>query len=319
MDGFSSDTLAAGERKAGYEGALRAYFGVGCAEADIRVHLDEADAFAASIEPVALGTVRGAFHASNAPHSLTLAPGVAGRGDLDFYLLLRGEIAFDSPDGPVRLGGGDMAILRACEPLSSTSREMEMIALALPEHLLGRRLQGGPYAINRAVGGLAALGECLAALLRAAARHRHGLSFEDALVLQSSVVDAALRVAAAGCEAPDASPPAPDRLRGLQRRALQLIRQADLSPRQLADDAGVSVRTVHRLFHASGMTFRDWLRERRLERCREELEDPVASRRTVAEVAFAWGFNVLTTFNRSFRGRFGAAPTALRAHRPARR
>lgn len=313
MDGFWSGDLAVGDRKAGYEGALRAYFGAGDLDTDVEVHLEATDTFAASIEPLALGTVRGAYHASNAPHRLRLAPGEASGGDLDFYLLLRGEICFDGADGPVRLRAGDMALLRAAEPLSSTSSEMEMIALALPERLLQPRLHHGAFAINRAVSGLTALGACLGALLRTAAQHRHALSLEDALVLQSSVIDAALRVAALGSAAAGAVPGREAKLQQLQRHALRRIRHADLSPRQLADAAGISVRTVHRLFHAAGVTFRDWLRERRLERCMEELADPAAARRTVAEVAFAWGFNDLTTFNRSFRERYGAAPTALRA------
>jgi len=42
----------------------------------------------------------------------------------------------------------------------------------------------------------------------------------------------------------------------------------------------------------------------------------VRAGRTVAEIAFAWGFADLTTFYRAFRRAYGAAPGELR---PARR
>ena len=102
------------------------------------------------------------------------------------------------------------------------------------------------------------------------------------------------------------------KLRVLKRCAMSLIANPNLSPQHVATDAGVSVRTVHRLFNLSGATFRDWVRDRRLERCWEELMDPAKARRTVADIAFRWGFNDLTTFNRSFRAKYGAAPTVLR-------
>ena len=313
MEGFLSARIAACDRKAGYEAALRAYFGDEYVDKHVRVQISEPEAFTASIEPLALGHVRGAVHTSNAAHSLYLAPSDTSCQRLDFYLLLSGEISFEGDAGDVHLRSGDMALMRASDAFSSASSQMEMIVLSFPEHLLPRHTASRPPVLNRAVSGLGALGACLGSLLRTAAQRQRDLSFEEGLLLQSSVLETAMYLARSGGDEIDRPVAGQEEKLGvLQRCAMSLIANPNLSPQHVATDAGVSVRTVHRLFNLSGVTFRDWVRERRLERCWEELMDPAKARRTVADIAFRWGFNDLTTFNRSFRAKYGAAPTVLR-------
>ena len=52
---------------------------------------------------------------------------------------------------------------------------------------------------------------------------------------------------------------------------------------------------------------------RRLLQCRAALASPTAVKRSVADIAFGWGFNSLATFYRAFEREFGMPPTALRA------
>jgi len=75
----------------------------------------------------------------------------------------------------------------------------------------------------------------------------------------------------------------------------------------------VSVRTLHRTFQASGETFWNWIRDRRLDRCYAGLTTPIQYKRTITEVAFRWGFNELSTFDRNFHKRHGASPRNVRA------
>ena len=313
MDRFSSADLPVAERKTAYEAALRGYFGDEYADKHIRVDIEQPESFTASMDPITLGHVRGAIHMSNAPHRVFLAPTDTNSGDLDFYLLLDGEIAFEGDKGPVHLRSGDMTILRTDEPLASVSSQMDMIALCLPERLIQHRLGDRPLVINQTVSGRTGLGACLGALLRTVAQRNDELSLEEKLVLQSSVVETILQAVSTDSESPGSAAAQQDaKLRLLKRSALSQIRDPELSPIRLADDTGVSVRTVHRLFHLSGATFRDWLREQRLDRCLGELMDPTTNRHTVADVAFRWGFNDLTTFNRSFKAKYGVSPTAAR-------
>lgn len=316
MNRFSSASHPVAERKSAYESALRTYFGNDCVDRCVQVDMGQPDSFLASMEPFQLGYLRGAIHMSNAPHTLNLGPCENGAEDLDFYLLLNGEITFEGVKSTVQLRGGEMALLRPVGPLSSHSEQMDMIAFRLPQRLFHRKREQRPLALNRAVSGRAGLGACLGALLRTAAQRRHDLSEEEGFVLQSSVVETVMQAVAFEDDALVAATREQDaKLRLLKRSALCQLHNAELSPRRLADDIGVSARTLHRLFHSSGATFRDWLRDERLERCWNELTEPAKRRRSVAEVAFRWGFNDLTTFNRSFRAKFGVCPSAAKSAR----
>jgi len=61
------------------------------------------------------------------------------------------------------------------------------------------------------------------------------------------------------------------------------------------------------------MSVGDHIRERRFERCRTELADPLHAREHITEIALRWGFNDMPHFSRAFRRRFGTAPRDYRA------
>jgi AraC-like DNA-binding protein len=89
-----------------------------------------------------------------------------------------------------------------------------------------------------------------------------------------------------------------------------------LTPDKAAMALKMSVRQLHQLFEPSGKSFAQYVLNSRLEECRAALINPTSDR-SVADIAFAWGFNSLATFHRNFRRAFGATPGALRgeAHR----
>ncbi|MFE6645205.1 helix-turn-helix domain-containing protein [Nocardioides sp. NPDC057772] len=97
----------------------------------------------------------------------------------------------------------------------------------------------------------------------------------------------------------------------LETQVLEYIRvhlaDRDLSPRRIAAAHHISVRHLYRLMGRSGIVLGDWIRERRLERCRDELADP-ASRMTVTEVAHAWGFSDTSQFGRAFKRAYAMTP-----------
>lgn len=88
----------------------------------------------------------------------------------------------------------------------------------------------------------------------------------------------------------------------------QHLHDADLSPQDAADHLGISVRTLHQRFRQTGLSFGRWLLEQRLQGCSVALRDPRQRPRNVSQIAYAWGFNDLSYFNRAFRQRFDATP-----------
>jgi AraC-like DNA-binding protein len=75
---------------------------------------------------------------------------------------------------------------------------------------------------------------------------------------------------------------------------------------------GISLRTVHLRFELTGQTFRRWLLEQRLDACRAALRDTRQREANISEIAFRWGFNDLSYFNKAFRARFSTTPRAWR-------
>lgn len=85
-----------------------------------------------------------------------------------------------------------------------------------------------------------------------------------------------------------------------------------LSPSFIASAHGVSVRTVNRIFSASGQTVTDTVRARRLARARAEL---IETDRSIAAIANRWGFADSSHFSRKFKAHYGTSPTDFRTAR----
>jgi AraC-like DNA-binding protein len=86
---------------------------------------------------------------------------------------------------------------------------------------------------------------------------------------------------------------------------------ADLDPETIANACGISTRYLHELFRDTNQTLGSWIRDQRLEACREALADPLR-KQTVAEIAYQWGFNDQAQFSRAFKAQFGAPPREYR-------
>jgi AraC-like DNA-binding protein len=102
---------------------------------------------------------------------------------------------------------------------------------------------------------------------------------------------------------------------GLLQSAMHMIEsnihQSDLSPLVMAGLLCISVRRLHVLFEPTGFTYARYVLSRRLERARLLLAQ--SPKRPVADVAYACGFDSLSTFYRSFRAAFGMSPADFRA------
>lgn len=91
----------------------------------------------------------------------------------------------------------------------------------------------------------------------------------------------------------------------------QSLSDPALDPERIAGACGISVRYLHDLVRETGLSVSAWIREQRLDAARAMLADP-GCRRTLAEVAYAWGFTDQAQFSRLFKARFGETPRAFR-------
>jgi AraC-like DNA-binding protein len=160
--------------------------------------------------------------------------------------------------------------------------------------------------------GLRALDGCLGALLGSDQQHDPALA---TLQIRDLVLSAlGLRE----------QPPARDRGINAARLGAVLVAirgragERGLNPADVARQAGISVRYLHRLLEPTGRTFSQHLLEQRLERARAELRNP-ERRLRIAAIAFASGFSDISHFNRSFRRAFGDTPYGMRVRAARRR
>jgi AraC-like DNA-binding protein len=82
-----------------------------------------------------------------------------------------------------------------------------------------------------------------------------------------------------------------------------------VSAAAIAHAHGVSVRTVNRVFNASGQTVGEVVRVRRLARARDELTD---GKDPISSIASRWGFSDSSHFSRTFKAHYGNSPRDYR-------
>jgi AraC-like DNA-binding protein len=87
----------------------------------------------------------------------------------------------------------------------------------------------------------------------------------------------------------------------------------ELSPQRAAAALGISVRTLHLRFASTGRSFSRWLIDNRLEACGRALRDPRQRACRISEIAYRFGFNDLSHFNKAFRARFDMTPGEWRS------
>jgi AraC-like DNA-binding protein len=88
----------------------------------------------------------------------------------------------------------------------------------------------------------------------------------------------------------------------------QNLHDPELSPHRAAAHLGISIRTLHSRFRQIGQTFGHWVLDNRLDACRTALRDRNHRTLNISEIAYRWGFNDLSYFNKAFRARFDMTP-----------
>lgn len=87
----------------------------------------------------------------------------------------------------------------------------------------------------------------------------------------------------------------------------------ELDPLMVAEHCRISVSYLHAAFAASSQRVGAYIRENRLQRCREVFRNPAQRNKSITEIAMRWGFNCCPSFNRAYRAQFGKSPSEDRA------
>ena len=90
------------------------------------------------------------------------------------------------------------------------------------------------------------------------------------------------------------------------------LRDPDLDVDMVATRLGLSPRHIHRLFKDEPQHLMHWVWSERLRHCYADLSRESQRNKTVAQIAYNWGFNDSAHFSRAFRHRYGEAPSEVR-------
>ncbi|MFD5875057.1 helix-turn-helix domain-containing protein [Streptomyces sp. NPDC060322] len=264
------------------------------------------------LEADAQCVLRGETHPAGGP-----APFVA------FGLQRQGTAEFAQGDRRVSAGPGDLLLWDTA--LTYTLHHPAAFAMRvvlLPRHALGLRDADLRAVTGTVVGTTEGFGCALTALLDTlvAAGEPHSTAIAD---LSAESIVNLFRALVAECGRRSGDSPAETgtgRAHLLARIRAHIdghLADPGLSPGTVARAHHISVRYLHRLFEAEGITVARFIRQRRLDQCARELARRSPSPPTVSSIAGRWGFVSAAHFSRTFRAVHGHSPVRWRALRTA--
>ena len=311
---FTTHGLPEGERAARYSEVLGAYYSSIESNRQVFAEISEHDALNAFSMAFDLGRLSCSVHKCNSPlHRYSMRQSSVRLG-YSLQYIVEGNLTIVSDDYCHAVSPGDMVFLRSqkLQEYHTSSGGSKTIGVHVPWALVQTLAYGRNLSLDRVFTSRSGIGACVASLIGAIFDSHADLSVSDCAALQTGLGEAIVQLGTLSTDPMGGSMRA-GLFNDIKAIATAALDDPDLSPAQIAAKVGISVRTLHRIFQASGETFWTWIRDRRLERCHAELTAPTASKRTITEVAFRWGFNELSTFDRNFRKRYGASPRQVRS------
>ncbi|NDJ57788.1 transcriptional regulator FeaR [Enterobacteriaceae bacterium 4M9] len=225
-----------------------------------------------------------------------------------FYTVfqLEGKAQLEQEDARIELCPGDITLIDAARPSAlywhGHSRQ---ISLLLPRHLLDAPGVSIPCA--RRLDGSAPVVRLSHQLLHESMKGK-ALTMDESEAALNALV-CLLRPVLTGRHAPAS------RREQLFSKVTRMIDDSlacdDLRPEWLASEAGMSVRSLYRLFADKGLVVAQYIRNRRLDRCALALRGE-SSDEKLASVGYSWGFTDHSHFSTAFRQRFGMTPGEYR-------
>jgi AraC-like DNA-binding protein len=252
------------------------------------------------------------------PHLASRTRRMIATRDADYYKVgmpTRGRCQLSQCGRQVLLRPGDLAIYDCSRPYTMDFDEpFDMSFLMLPRH----RLRLPTTAIDQVLATRVTSSEGTGALVAPFLRRLVGdLERSPGTVncrLGENVLDllATLFGEQTGGEPTDPAAVRRSLLLGACAWIEANLGEPDLDPDTIARASHISVRYLHKLFHDEGTSVARWVRERRLDNCRRDLEDPAHARRRVVAVARRWGFGDPAYFSKVFKASYGEPPGQYR-------
>ena len=264
-------------------------------------------------------------HAVESPLGIIFAQIVSGPQKLSYsddpgmiWLALHsdGQAVLSEAGRTIRIAVGDLVYGTAGAPAElQFATNFRQLLVRIPRAAIGARLVG-PLAprVGRLLGG-GGLGGVFARLLASVADMIDTIDADTIRPIEVALAEF-LTASLAGDRGDGALVGATASRAATLHRICQKIEarlgDPDLALSGVAEDQGVSMRYLQKLFESAGSSFGQYVRQRRLEQCRLDLINPLYAGLSITDICFRWGFNDAAHFSRAFSEHFGEPPRNYR-------
>jgi AraC-like DNA-binding protein len=274
--------------------------------------------FGGQIVAAGIGAVQVFELTIDTPAEVVRTPKLIRRSDPEMFkidVMTDGAMMVRQSGREALLGPGDLALVDMSRPGYWLNQACRFVALSFPRALLPFRPDEVGELTAVRIGGDCGAGALISALARQVPRHLDEYRVGDSVRVGSALLDLITAALAARLDR-ESQVVLETRQGALLLRIHAFIEQRlsdpELSPSTVAAAHHISVRYLHRLFQSQQTTVADWIRQRRLDRCRHDLLDPALRRWPVGRVGVRWGFLTPGQFSRAFRTEYGLPPGEYR-------
>lgn len=255
---------------------------------------------------------------SSGGHSVRRTPESIRPGDARFVKLslqLAGRSVYTQDGRSAEVGPGDLVIYDTSRPYAVDSTgDIDSFIVMMPPSALSLSRSSLDLLTARPLEPTSTVGECAQPFLRQFVRRYEQMSAEDGGRLIRAFIGLVDAMLHAELSTLAASRTDFDRIREYIEHHLD---DEDLSPTRIAQENFVSLRSLQYLFQDHGTSIAQFLRSRRLDRCRLDLASPAFRHETVAHIAARHSFTTPASFSRMFKQEFGMTPGQWRVRSSA--
>lgn len=262
------------------------------------------------------------------PRMVHRRPAHVRRDGVDAFILtmpLSAEFHFAQQGRECSVAPGQFALIATARPFTIAERPrlqgsaLSSLHVVVPAPLLRERCLQADALCGRSLPIQPGAGKLMQALIAAWIEDGASLSPTQANHASALLID----LIGSASALDGAAAPGPDPRLQLRETLLQLAKahiaahlsDPDLDTERVAHHCRVSVRYLQKTFESASLSVGAYIREQRLQRCRDALRSPQLRHQSIAQIAALWGFDEASPFSRAYRHRFGVSPSDERHDR----
>lgn len=255
---------------------------------------------------------------ADAQHVIRSSKQIAKSTESEFLLSLQLEdVGFINQDGRIaELHPGDFALYDSTRPYTlHFDRPFRQIVLQIPHDSLAEQFVKPEKITARRVSAQTAAGALASQFIQSVAGRLDILTAQERGVLDHHIIELVALALGSMTSLRELDGQSIARTAILERIKQYIeinIRHPHLTPAQVAKHHHISERYQRMLFARTGTTLSRYILSKRLELCREALENRTLGNYSITQLAFSYGFNDAAHFSRRFKERYGISPKLYR-------